>query len=51
MMMTLFMRDQASEICFHSQCEMGAVLSAATSVAEGHVQNFIASLFEVNCII
>lgn len=51
MMMILFMRDQASEICFHSQFEMGAVLSAATSVAEGHVQNFSASLFEVNCII
>lgn len=51
MRMILFVRDQVSEICFHSQFEMGAVLSAAISVTEGHVQDFTASLFKVSRII
>ena len=51
MMMILFMRDQVSEIYFHSQFKMGIVLSAAMSVAEGHVLDFTASLFKVSCII
>lgn len=50
-MIIFFMRVQVSEICFHSQFEMGAVLSAAMSVTEGHVQDFTASLFKISCII
>lgn len=51
MRMILFTRDQVSDICFHLRFEMGAVLSAAISVTEGHVQDFTASLFKVSCII
>jgi len=51
MMKILFMREQVSEICFHSRFEMGSVLSAALSIAEGHAQDFTAGLFKATCII
>lgn len=51
MIMISLMRDQVSEICFHLQFEMGAVVPAAMSAAEGHGKDFTASLFKISCII
>lgn len=46
-----FVRERLRIWDLFSQSEMDTVLSSAVSVAEGHVQNLTASLFNVNWII